>query len=329
MKRVGYLDALRFIATVLVILIHTSSGWFESDLGQGEEQFIYGFYKHLGVIAVPIFVMITGGLILDPKRETPYSIVLAKYVRRIALALLVFGLPMCLAESYLTGGGILKGLYNFFIGQSWDHMWYLYMLIGLYLLSPVFKPFLEYSNKKTIEFALLVLFLVSVLLPSLKNYGIPITSWTILSTPFIFYYVLGYYLRHIEDLHINSMGCGILVILFVLMIMLIETKGFPFSSHLSQYYDLKTFFGATAMFLFFKRMNFKWRIADFMAPHCFAIYIIHLVFINVFYKFLQIGPSHYMPATIGVIVFSILFFMLSFLTSCCMRLIPPLRKYVL
>lgn len=104
MKRIGYLDALRFIATLLVILIHTSSGWFESDLGQGEERFIYGFYKHLGVIAVPIFVMITGGLILDPKREVSYSIVFSKYVRRIALALLFFGLPMCLAESYLTGG---------------------------------------------------------------------------------------------------------------------------------------------------------------------------------------------------------------------------------
>ena len=327
--KIGYLNVLRLVATFAVVLIHTSSGWFESNPTPEREIFTYGFYKHIGVFAVPLFVMITGGLILDPKRKTPYPIILKKYVRRIALALLVFGLPMSLAESYLVGEGLLSGVYSFLIGQSWSHMWYLYMLIGLYLLTPIIKPFILSSSKKTIEVALTVLFVISIVLPTLVKYGIPIESWMMLGTPYIFYYVLGYYLLHLENWQLGKMGGICLIAIFVAIIALFEIKGFEFSSRFSQYYGIKTAFGAVSFFLLFKRFDSKWRVADKIAPHCFAIYILHMVFVNATYKFLHIGPSSYMSAVVGIIAFTLLFFILSLLSCYCMRLIPPLKKYVL
>ena len=33
-----------------------------------------------------------------------------------------------------------EAVYLTIIGKTWDHMWYLYTLIGIYLVLPVLKP---------------------------------------------------------------------------------------------------------------------------------------------------------------------------------------------
>ena len=59
--------------------------------------------------------MISGALFLNPAKEIGYPLMLRKYVKRIALALLIFGLPMCLIETYFSEfwGGINK-YYTFY-----------------------------------------------------------------------------------------------------------------------------------------------------------------------------------------------------------------------
>lgn len=57
--------------------------------------------------SVPLFVMISGALFLNPAKHVDFVLLCRKYVKRIVWALLVFGLPMCFIETYFnkSGGG--------------------------------------------------------------------------------------------------------------------------------------------------------------------------------------------------------------------------------
>lgn len=75
-----------------------------------------------------------------------------------------------------------------------------------------------------------------------------------------------------------------------------------------------------------KRKQNVWKIDRL----CFAVYLIHPVFINFFYKFLKITPlcfgNFYF---IGVVIFWILFVILSFCSAWIMHHITLLKKYIL
>ena len=60
----------------------------------------------------------------------------------------------------------------------------------------------------------------------------------------------------------------------------------------------------------------------------FGMYLVHMVFINIAYKVLQISPFDY-PLFISVLLFGLAIIVLSLICSYLMNKIPPLRRYVL
>lgn len=102
MQRIYYLNTLRLLATFSVVLLHTSSIYYGNGAGASHDIFFLGFYKMMCQYAVPVFVLISGCIFLHPQKDTNYCILFKKYVKRIALAILIFGLPMCIANKCLT-----------------------------------------------------------------------------------------------------------------------------------------------------------------------------------------------------------------------------------
>ncbi len=172
--RIAYINELRVIATLCVVLIH-SIIIDENTLLHSEIATLM-FYKNVLWCVVPLFVMISGALFLNPSKETSYK-AMGKYVRRIFLALVVFGLPMCFME-LLYGGEkvsavlIFDTLTNWVTGHSWGHMWYLYMLLGLYLVTPIIKPFVVEASDTELKISLGLLFVLSVLFPLIERMGV-------------------------------------------------------------------------------------------------------------------------------------------------------------
>lgn len=324
MTKITYIEALRLIATCAVVLMHTSSAFYAS-LPETTPLLAFHTYHYIGFFAVPIFVMISGALFLSPQRDTSYRNLLCKYVRRIALALLVFGLPMCMLESRFEHQTFIDACMNFLRGHNWTHMWYLYMIILLYLLTPVLKPFVLHQKRTTVEIGLGILFIISSLLPSMKNYGIEIESWIVLSTPFIFYYILGYYLATMEKIRIGKISLSIVLFLFIAITIIRASlpKTVP------TYEDIIVVMGASALFLLFKRLNINWGIANRLTPYCFAIYLIHPLFINIFRKVLHIDLINYGDPCYTVPVAFLICLLLSLIGSYLLRLIPPMRRYVI
>lgn len=322
-----YLDVLRLLSTVAVVLMHASSSFYSMDNPPSYPDLLFfTFYHDLGSFAVPVFVMISGALFLRPERDTSYSVLFSKYIRRIALALVIFGLPMCLMECIFSHESVVNAFWNLIVGHSWTHMWYLYMLICLYMLTPLLKPFLQTESRSTVQMVLLVLFVLSSLLPMLKSYGVTLESWLLIGTPFVFYYVLGYYLDSLEQLHLGAATC---FMIFLLLPATILATFFGFlPAHEIAYSDTSVVIGAAALFLLFKRLNVHWPIATACYPYCFAIYLVHPFFINISRKVLHLDLLAFAPSWISVPTALVVFFVLSLVVSWMLRKIPFMKKVI-
>lgn len=85
---------------------------------------------------------------------------------------------------------------------------------------------------------------------------------------------------------------------------------------------------ASALFLLFKSLNANWKLANKLAPYCFGIYLVHTIFINFAYKFLDIDEELVVPIH-HFIAFSLLFTLLSLCSTYILMKIPFMKKHVL
>lgn len=331
MKRFSYISNLRAIATISVVFLHTSAGLLDTrGFNDQMVRFSLSCEKFLLEYAVPLFVLISGALFFNPEKEVTYARLIQKNVKRIALALLVFGLPMCFVESMFCGVGggelLFVTLKNFLTGHCWNHMFYLYMLIGLYLLTPVLKPFLLKASDIDITVALATLGVLSSVLPTMNAYGISIGSYMIIGTPYIFIYVLGYVLAWRCNDGIWQNKCLLVVVILICATIIIFKSWVAIKS--VQYIDPNLIIMASALFLLAKSYDKSWGWAEKFGPYSFGIYIVHCVFINLAYKLFGINEYQiYMPYR--WFMWGCLFLMLSWISVWIMLKISFLRKHVL
>lgn len=328
MKRINYLNSLRLLATLSVVFLHTSAGIRETRaFSDNNDFFILTCYQFTMQFGVPIFIMISGALFLNPAKEVGFNLFWHKYVKRIALALLIFGLPMCLIETYFSkSGGVINSIIHFITGNSWVHMWYLYMLIGLYLITPIIKPFVIKASDKDWLVALGLLFVLSSLFPTLNACGAELKSYMIFATPYLFIYMLGYWLcwKAPQKICGNKMLLAVIVILCLGIIIAKCYYGF----NVYGYATPVAICLASALFLLFKSLNVNWKLANKLAPYCFGIYLMHPIFINSAYKFLEIDEELVVPIH-HFMAFFLLFTLLSLCSTYILMKIPFMKKYVL
>ena len=263
--RISYINSLRLIATLGVVFLHASAGILDlREIPNPNDKFMHTCFKYSMQFAVPIFVMISGALFLNPAKAIGYPLMLHKYVKRIALALLIFGLPMCFVETYFgnTGGGVINSITHFVTGHSWTHMWYLYMLIGLYLITPIIKPFVTKASDRDWTAALVLMFVMSSLFPTLNAMGAGLTSWMIISTPYIFIYMLGYWLcwKAPQKMVGNKFALTAVTLLCLAIIVARCYYGFNYYG----YADPVTICLAAALFLLFRSFNVNWKFAKIL-----------------------------------------------------------------
>lgn len=138
-QRVAYLDYLRLVAILGVITIHvaTSLNFYRQDYASLNWQ-ILNFWDGLSRFCVPVFIMISGAIFLNPDFDLSWEKLFKKYLRRIVVSYLIWQLIYC-GWYYFAKEGDLVTVAKFLIG-SYDHLWYLPMIAGLYLVTPLLRP---------------------------------------------------------------------------------------------------------------------------------------------------------------------------------------------
>ncbi|MDA3767000.1 acyltransferase family protein [Lactobacillus delbrueckii] len=111
---------------------------------------------------MPVFIMISGAIFLNPDFDLSWEKLFKKYLRRIIVSYLIWQLIYC-GWYYFAKGGDLVTVAKFLIG-SYDHLWYLPMIAGLYLVTPLLRPLAR--RRQLLEYYLLLSQLFAWLLPT-------------------------------------------------------------------------------------------------------------------------------------------------------------------
>ena len=152
-KRIFYLDFLRVFSISAVIMIHVAVQNWELIRAGSAEHIVFTVFDGLARFAVPVFVMISGALMLS--RDLSIKKILKK-VGRIAILWVVW----CALYAVLmlaTGRGKEMALSDLMFGHY--HMWFLPMIAALYLMTPILRYI---AKQKWCILVILGLLLVSV-----------------------------------------------------------------------------------------------------------------------------------------------------------------------
>lgn len=336
-----FLDRLRTAAACAVVMLHTITGVTDTadmSLYPGEEK-LFLVIMDLVCWCVPVFLIISGYLFLNPARELTMKKMLTVYCRRILLALFVFGVPyawleqIALAKSFrpdMVGKGFLMVLR----GESWSHMWYLYLILVLYLLTPAMKWILARVPRWTVYLLLAFLLVQCSLIPWLcRLLGLEEKALLPGDMIYFFYYISGYLFARQETkrqasylyLPIGLLAAGMVCSRLWGSYSVRMAYNYPFTAALS----LLLFAAGKAGLSGRKRGKAqKNQEKEGISALSFTVYLIHPVFLNLFYKFLGITPLSF-PAGISLPLFFLGTLLLSGASAWVLYRIPPLRKYVL
>ena len=126
------------------------------------------------------------------------------FYRSLSISKMIFLDKVC--DKELTVG-ILKQCSTFVFGHAWYHLWFLYMIIGLYILVPLIRVFTTYATKKQYHYLFILYFLFGSLLPLLQGVLILVDDRLKISFSikelmgFAGYFILGYYLFRYDLSH--------------------------------------------------------------------------------------------------------------------------------
>ena len=373
--RKQFLDVLRVLATCAVVLMHVLTG--ATDVTDAsivpEYRSLLLSVMDLVTWCVPIFLLISGYLFLNPERTLTYPVMIKKYCRRIALAILLFGVPyaaseLVVAERTFRIRMIPEALKMTLTGHTWSHMWYLYLILFLYLITPLLKKVLRVLPVWGVVAMMAVIFLGSSVAPFL-NKVLDVNSSPVLPDGGVYflYYLCGYLfaVREVcvdkaessgtsgkgmeagldtEPVRGKRIGNVWLMAAAVLMMGMILSRTLAgFSIQMAYNYPFTVLL---AVLLFaagwngsIKKHRIPWQEAGALS---FAVYLVHPVYVNLLYKFVKITPFTVLEqcgvqsvaAGQAVLIlllaaFCLVVLALATATAWVLRKIPVLRKYVL
>ncbi len=343
MKKISYIDNLRVFSMLFVVLIHCCITSI-TDFPEYSYNTIKGvcFYsiRNIGHFAVPCFFMISGALLLNPKKEITHEKLFRKYILKYALSLLVFGSGFALLE-LLFDNRNFKAIYipeavvNVLQGKTWNHMWYMYALLGVMLVLPVLKLITQYFSSKQIRnFIIVSMVFLSVITYFEKLFSFDFAVDFPVSSVYCIYMLMGYYIssnKFIEDKKIHILIISLCIILFVTdgYLVMMKDADYDFAAYYSPFVAL---FSCSVFSLFKQVANNESegkgaKIKDRLSECSFGIYIIHMFWINIIYKFADINPFTGICAVKLPCIFLITL-LLSFVSVLIMKKIPFIRNLV-
>ena len=163
--------------------------------------------------AVPVFFMITGALLLNPEKRIDWDKSFM-YAARMAIVLATFGLGMNFLKAYPECGGLTlqtlsTAVYYTLSDTGCGHLWYLYAIIGFYLLLPLYRAYVAQASKRDLRIVILLIFALDIGVHTVNQiWGLELMY--LLKVPSsLFYFLLGYYAHRHLTIDVKLVAAGI------------------------------------------------------------------------------------------------------------------------
>lgn len=198
-------DLIRASAIVLVIVVHAILSFPTNYLQTPGSWWVANVYDSLARPCVPLFVMVSGALLLTPSKvDEPLRIFFQKRLKRIALPFLFWGMAYFAWRRFANHNVVtFQTIWQGFAGVSgqlpYYHFWFIYMLIGLYLVTPILRVLVAHAGSKILSYFVLLWFLgaaIALLLGT--STSLLLNSDLFIIPGYVGYFVLGAYLRTVR-----------------------------------------------------------------------------------------------------------------------------------
>ncbi|HXS14503.1 MAG TPA: acyltransferase family protein [Candidatus Saccharimonadales bacterium] len=349
-------DAIRILAIILVVVIHIAGGIVDNpSFFQLPAWYFANFIDSASRIAVPIFILLSGALLLHPiKHQENLKSYAIKRLKRVGIPLIVWSGIYLLWNYFFWGHSysLYQVVSDLLAPNIYYHLYFLYIILGLYLCVPFFRIFLMHVTGKFLKVTLIILFMftlciygVNALFPSIKTTFNGLT----LFLPYIPYFLAGPLLWNVylskRTFFILS-GFYVLLTLFTSVANYVYMMHVGWSTHASSlvydryFYDhfspnvmLMSLFGFILLRnlpLIFTKVKQVWfgSAVMYISPSVFGIYLIHPMIrdvLNVWYpEAQQINFSSIEVAGI-LVVKIVLVLIISYALVFAGRLFKPLR----
>ncbi len=202
------IDLIRSVAMVGVIVLHAAGQWLITSQEMNQltllgtiRWVVIDFYQTLGVLAVPLFFMLTGALLLQPeKRNERLTVFFKKRWARIGLPFFFWAAVYFIWDFFVKNlpfslSVITQGLLN----GAYTQFWYIYVLVGLYFLTPLLRAFLNSADRTLVKYFIILWILGVAILPFFGLFTqFVLNSNVFVISGFVGYFVLGTYLTTVK-----------------------------------------------------------------------------------------------------------------------------------
>lgn len=345
-KRTAYLDFLRIVACIMVVGVHVSALCLEElDVTSVNFKVMNGF-DCFSILGVPLFVMISGSLLLSEKHTDSMKDLYLKKVFRLLL-LYFFYFLFYNTVSFIKSGTawtfenvkqdiVLDSL----LGKGIYHLWFLPMMISLYLITPFIKPFMADKVKCAVFLALY--FIIAILLPTALKFEFPYKTIVgsvyeqfpnVMFIGYIGYYILG----HVLHEFLPKLKAGVLAAITVCGVIFfgIEVYACNFYSEktgelsiiLNDTMAINAFVASSCIFVLCKYIKIKeTKVLTECAKLTFGIYLLHPFVLNMFN--MAGMDTLFAPAFVSVPVVVVLVAAVTAIFVFAISKVPGLRKLI-
>lgn len=190
-------DLVRVYAVAGVVLLHTVAVP-NTQFGQVPMEVWWrtNIYTALVCTAIPLFVMLSGALLLTQEHWDPLSFA-RRRLMKVLLPLPVWTLVYAGCRTYFWGQNVSIGdiLRSFVTGISepmFPHLWFMYLILSLYLIVPVLRVFFLHSSLKSQLYFAGLWIVASAVKPLVERaFGIELGYYLSPFFGFIGYFLLG------------------------------------------------------------------------------------------------------------------------------------------
>lgn len=298
MERKKVYDYIRVLACVCIIGIHSTgkSTYNYKDIWEVCDYVIHSFF----VISLPVFFLLSGALAISGKKQVSVK---EYYINKLIKIVIPFFLCSLFYAVWVNQGvqfrdclnletwkmmlkNVLPGIKGTLEIQQVTHLWFVYSILGIYLVTPFLKVMLQHMDESMIKTLAVLMFVMRCI----KNY-IPVLFGFKIGVDYIFsgwimYFILGYIIiQPMMQKYYWLLEAGGVAAFFI---SLIVYAVFPQYSS-DNYYDLAPHMvlQACGLFVFIYRREAVicrnvaiTKVVEVISKYTFSIYLVHLFVIG-------------------------------------------------
>lgn len=320
-----YPDVLRILAILGVILIHVTAPTFGESYRIPHTAYWWttNAINTASRWCVPLFIMVSGMFILASDKALDLKGHYKQRMLRVLPAFLIWSIIYYFwghrhTLQTVDAGDFIKGLVQ---NNIHYHLWYVYMLIGLYIIAPPLRVFVKNASTQMLVYVCSACFVAHNVSSLLELWDIRLGIQVPALTGYIGYFLLGYLLSRTEvhsKLRIVLYISG-LAAYFVAMIgnygLLFHMPDHAGNTYFYEYSSLPVVFMTIALFILVKQLKFEGvspgivKGIHFLSASTYSIYLSHLLFFEFFYEkrpwdIIHGNPLYYVPVVTGIVLLS-------------------------